>query len=130
MNLLKRRIARQNASTVVACELNDTLSLWETSCRYTLGNNKDNKELPNTLEVVVYSVDSFEPIYYRSFGGNENDQRTLRTIVSDLEALGCRTWLLSLTVDTKVMRTWQKWPESTCPSLSAERQDRSLFQIF
>ena len=90
MNLLKRRIARQNASTVVACDSTTRSAYGKHLADIRWGNNKDNKELPNTLEVVVYSVDSFEPIYYRSFGGNENDQRTLRTIVSDLEALGCK----------------------------------------
>ena len=90
MNLLKRRIARQDASAVVACDSTTRSAYGKHLADIRWGNNKDNKELPNTLEVVVYSVSSFEPIYYRSFGGNENDQRTLRTIVSDLEALGCK----------------------------------------
>lgn len=51
------------------------------------GNNKDNVSLQNTLEVVVYSLDTHEPIYYRTFAGNESDLRTLRTIISDLKAL-------------------------------------------
>lgn len=58
------------------------------------GNNKDNVSLQNTLEVVVYSLDTHEPIYYRTFAGNESDLRTLRTIISDLKALSCEDLMI------------------------------------
>ena len=52
------------------------------------GVNKDNSKLRNTVEVYVYSLTQHEPFYYRSFAGNTMDMSTVRTILSDLVALG------------------------------------------
>ena len=77
------------------------VSLRECLADIRWGRNKDNEQLQNTLEVVVYSLDTHEPIYYRTFAGNENDSRTLRTIINDQQKLArmhqssdCfRTWV-------------------------------------
>ena len=90
MRFLKLRIKRQNSKAAVACDSTTRSAYGRCLADIRWGNNKDNKELQNTLEVVVYSLDTHEPIYYRTFGGNENDARTLRTIVSDLTALDCK----------------------------------------
>lgn len=89
MLFLKLRIAREGGKAVVACDSTTRSAYGHCLADIRWGNNKDNKELQNTLEVVVYSLSSHEPIYYRTFGGNENDARTLRTIVNDLKALKC-----------------------------------------
>ena len=89
MQFLKLRIRRQNGKALVACDSTTRSAYGRCLADIRWGHNKDNEALQNTLEVVVYSLDTHEPIYYRTFGGNENDSRTLRTIVSDLVALHC-----------------------------------------
>ena len=90
MKFLSKRIERQNGETLVACD-STTRSAWgKNLADIRWGNNKDNKKLQNTVEVVVYSLDNHEPIYYRSFAGNESDIHTLRTIISDLMSLKCK----------------------------------------
>jgi hypothetical protein len=44
--------------------------------------------MPHTTEVVVYTLDSHMPLYYRSFPGNMPDSRSLPTILADLEHAG------------------------------------------
>lgn len=88
MGLLRLRVSRQPGGALTACD-STTRSAWG-KCLADIrwGNNKDNKALKNTLEVVVYSIATHEPIYYRQFAGNECDCRTLRTVAGDLKALG------------------------------------------
>ena len=90
MRFMKLRINRQKPGAVVACDSTTRSAYGRCLADIRWGKNKDNEALMNTLEVVVYSLDSHEPIYYRTFGGNESDMRTLKTIISDLQALGCR----------------------------------------
>ena len=90
MNFLKLRIRRQSGKALVACDSTTRSAYGRCLADIRWGNNKDNDALRNTLEVVVYSIDTHEPIYYRTFAGNESDSRTLRTIISDLKELGCQ----------------------------------------
>ena len=52
------------------------------------GRNKERLPMPHTTEVVVYTLDSHMPLYYRSFPGNMPDSRSLPTILADLEHAG------------------------------------------
>ena len=94
MSFLKQRIKRQNPKAVLACDSTTRSAYGRCLADIRWGKNKDNEALQNTLEVVVYSLNSHEPIYYRTFGGNENDSRTLPTIVEDLQKLGCHDLLV------------------------------------
>lgn len=94
MNFFKLRIQRQPLKAVVACDSTTRSAYGKCLADIRWGKNKDNEALQNTLEVVVYSIDTHEPIYYRTFAGNENDARTLRTIIEDLKHLGCRDLLI------------------------------------
>ena len=94
MTFLKLRIERQNPKAVLACDSTTRSAYGRCLADIRWGKNKDNEALQNTLEVVVYSLDTHEPIYYRTFGGNENDSRTLRTIIEDLRKLGCNELLV------------------------------------
>jgi len=88
MNFLKLRLARQKSNALVACD-STTRSAWGRHLAdIHWGHNKDNPTLENTVEVVVYSLDTHEPVYYRTFAGNVSDLRTVRTILSDLRSLG------------------------------------------
>ena len=89
MQFLKLRINRQAPKALVACDSTTRSAYGKCLADIRWGKNKDNEQLQNTLEVVVYSLDTHEPIYYRAFAGNENDSRTLRTIITDLQKLGC-----------------------------------------
>lgn len=94
MRFLKLRIDSQKPGAVVACDSTTRSAYGRCLADIRWGNNKDNEALKNTLEVVVYSLETHEPIYYRTFGGNESDMRTLKTIISDLQALGCRDLMI------------------------------------
>ena len=94
MQFLKLRIDRQSPKALVACDSTTRSAYGKCLADIRWGKNKDNEQLQNTLEVVVYSLDTHEPIYYRTFAGNENDSRTLRTIITDLQKLGCTDLLI------------------------------------
>ena len=51
-------------------------------------NNKDRLPLEQTLEVVVYTLSSHMPVYYRTFPGNMPDSRSIDIILKDLEEAG------------------------------------------
>lgn len=94
MQFLKLRVDRQSPKALVACDSTTRSAYGKCLADIRWGRNKDNEQLQNTLEVVVYSLDTHEPIYYRTFAGNENDSRTLRTIITDLQKLGCTDLLI------------------------------------
>lgn len=52
------------------------------------GHNKDGIELACTSDVVVYSLSTHEPVYYKAFPGNQSDMTTIRTILTELKLLG------------------------------------------
>ena len=52
------------------------------------GKNKERLPLPQTTEVVVYTLSRHMPVYYRTFPGNMNDARSLRIILVDMEHAG------------------------------------------
>ncbi len=52
------------------------------------GRNKENDNLPQTIESVVYSLKKHAPIYFRSFQGNTPDSRSLDVMAYELEAAG------------------------------------------
>ena len=89
--LIKKRIERQPKGSLVDCD-STTRSAWG-KCLADIrwGNNKDNEKLQNTIEVVVYSMETHEPLYYRSFPGNISDMSTVRTVISDLKGLQVQT---------------------------------------
>lgn len=88
MDFCKLRIGRQPGGAYFACD-STTRSAWgKCIAEIHHGRNKDNRDMDCTLEVVVYSLTTHEPVYYRTFPGNEPDVRTVRTIVSDMRHLG------------------------------------------
>ena len=88
MDFCKLRIKRQPEGAYLACD-STTRSAWgKCIAEIHYGRNKDNRDMNCTLEVVVYSLTTHEPVYYRMFPGNEPDARTVRTIVSDMRHMG------------------------------------------
>lgn len=90
MTLIGLRLKRLPDGACLDCD-STTRSAWgECLADIHWGKNKDNGKLRNTVEVIVYSVTTHEPVYYRSFPGNASDMSTIRTILADLTALGIK----------------------------------------
>ena len=88
MDFCKLRIERQPEGAYLACD-STTRSAWgRCIAEIHYGRNKDNKDMNCTLEVVVYSLSTHEPVYYRMFPGNEPDARTVRIIADDMKHMG------------------------------------------
>ncbi|MBQ3683125.1 MAG: hypothetical protein II922_08610 [Succinimonas sp.] len=105
MRFLSLRMAgegsKESSKTVVACVLGER-SAYACPGDVSRGGANDDMELPqfpkqNPPETVFFSSGFYEPIYYRTFGGNEkgggNDARTdagiLRAMANELKALKC-----------------------------------------
>jgi len=58
------------------------------------GKNKERLPLRQTLEVVVYSLTSHMPIYYREMPGNMSDSRSVTTIMTELGHAGFKNLVL------------------------------------
>ena len=94
MDLLRYRMKRLGKNALCAVD-STSRSAWGSSLsdiRY--GKNKDHLFLPQTTEVVVYSLTDHMPVYYRTFPGNIPDSRSLGTILKDLEGVGMKDVIL------------------------------------
>lgn len=58
------------------------------------GKNKEHLPLRQTLEVIVYSLSSHAPIYYKELPGNMPDCRTIELILKELEDAGFSNLIL------------------------------------
>ena len=88
--LLRLRAARLKKGPL--CAIDSTCrSAWGDSLTdMRCGKNKDHLLLPQTLEVVVYTLNDHMPVYYRTFPGNVPDSRSLSTILKDLDSVGMK----------------------------------------
>ena len=91
MTLIKKRILRQPEGAYVDCDSTSRSAWGKCLADIRWGNNKDNEKLQNTAEVIVYSMETHEPFYYRSFPGNLPDMSTIRTVLSDLKSLNVQS---------------------------------------
>lgn len=90
MNLIRMRLERIPDGAHLDCDSTSRSAWGKCLADIRWGKNKDNPKLKNTVEVVVYSLTTHEPVYYRSFPGNTSDMSTIRTILSDLNAVGIK----------------------------------------
>ncbi|MCR5813286.1 MAG: transposase [Desulfovibrio sp.] len=84
IEFIKLRIERQPKDSYVSCDTTTHLAWGDYLAESHWWNNQDNNELKDTIEAVVYSLTTHEPVYYRTFPGNVLDLRTIRTIKTDL----------------------------------------------
>lgn len=94
ISLLKLRAARLGSEEFCAVD-STSRSAWGNGLadiRY--GKSKDKLPLPQTMEVVVYTLDGHMPVYYRTLPGNTPDSRSLETILQDLKAAGFKDVVL------------------------------------
>jgi len=84
--LLKLRAARLGSEELCAID-STSRSAWGSSLPdIRWGKSKDKLPLPQTMEVVVYTLNGHMPVYYRTLPGNTPDSRSLETILQDLKS--------------------------------------------
>ena len=94
MDLLRLRAARLRKGALCAVDSTSRSAFGDSLTDIRYGKNKDHLPLPQTLEVVVYTLDDHMPVYYRTFPGNVPDSRSLDTILKDLDAIGMKDVVL------------------------------------
>ena len=95
MDLLKLRAARLGKDELCAVDSTSRSAYGDSLADIRWGKNKDNLPLAQTTEVVVYTLSSHMPVYYRTFPGNIPDSRTLGVILTDLEHAGFKDVILT-----------------------------------
>ena len=88
MSLLNLRSARLVKEEVCAVDSTTRSAYGRSLADIRWGKNKDSLPLAQTVEVVVYTLSSHVPVYYRTFPGNIPDSRSLQTILVDLRQAG------------------------------------------
>ncbi len=88
MGLLRLRSARLAKDEVCAVDSTSRSAWGQSLADIRWEKNKDSLPLAQTVEVVVYTLSSHMPVYYRTFPGNIPDSRSLQTILTDLQQAG------------------------------------------
>jgi hypothetical protein len=94
MDLLKLRAARLQKDELCAVDSTSRSAYGGSLADIRWGKNKDRLPLSQTTEVVVYTLSSHMPVYYRTFPGNMPDVRSLDVILTDLEHAGFKELVL------------------------------------
>ena len=88
LQFLQARAARLGEDELLAVD-STTRTGWEdTLINVRWGKNKEGLSLEVTVEAVVYTLSSHQPVYYRIFPGNMHDSQTIRIILADLKEAG------------------------------------------
>lgn len=88
MALIRQRLARVGTGDFLAVDSTTRSAYGSTLANIRWGKTKEGVKPPHTVEVVVYSLDGHEPVYYSTFPGNINDHRTMDVIRADLAQAG------------------------------------------
>ena len=88
MALFRLRAARLKDDAVCAVDSTSRSAYGSSLADIKWGKNKEGISLPQTSEVVVYSLDDHMPVYYRTFPGNIPDSRSVETLLTDLRHAG------------------------------------------
>ena len=97
MALFSLRASRVHKGTFCAIDSTSRSAYGDSLADIKWGKNKEGVPLPQTLEVVVYSLEDHLPIYYRTFPGNIPDARTVSVILKDLDDAGFNKDLIYIT---------------------------------
>ena len=93
MELLKLRAGRIGKNELCAVDSTSRSAYGGRLSDIRWGHNKENINLPQTNEVVVYGLNTHIPLYYRTFPGNIPDSRTMRVIQKDLHDAGLEDYV-------------------------------------
>lgn len=94
LKFLKLRLNRIDKNEICAIDSTSISCTSDTFVDAFLGYNKENDTMLQTNEVVVYGLNSKLPLYYRTVPGNMKDNKSLKTIVNDLAAIGLEKCLM------------------------------------
>ena len=94
MDLLKLRAARLGKDELCAVDSTSRSAYGNGLADIRWGRNRERLPLAQTTEVVVYTLSSHMPVYYRTFPGNMPDSRSLDIILTDLEHAGFKDLVL------------------------------------
>ena len=94
MDLFRRRAKRVGKDELCAVDSTSMSTYGFNLVDIRWGKNKEHLPLRQTLEVVVYSLTSHMPIYYRELPGNMPDCRTVELIMKELEHAGFKNLVL------------------------------------
>jgi transposase len=94
MDLFRCRAARVGKDELCAVDSTSISSYGFNLVDIRWGHNKEKLPLRQTVEVIVYSLNSHMPIYYKELPGNMPDSRTIELIMTELEHAGFRNLIL------------------------------------
>jgi hypothetical protein len=109
MDLLRLRAAKLGKDELCAVDSTSRSSYGWTLADIRWGKNRDRLPLEQTLEVVVYTLSSHMPVYYRTFPGNMPDSRSLDTILTDLEHASFKDLVLITDRGYESLRNLEKY---------------------
>jgi transposase len=94
MSLLNLRAMRLGKDELCAVDSTSRSAYGDSLADIHWGKNKERLPLEQTTDVVVYSLSSHMPAYYRTFPGNMPDSRSIGVILKDLEHAGFKDMVL------------------------------------
>ena len=109
MGLMRLRAARLQKDELCAVDSTSRSAYGGSLADIHWGKNKDHLPLEQATEVVVYTLGSHMPVYYRTFPGNMPDSRSLETILADLEHAGFRDLVLVTDRGHESLRNLEKY---------------------
>jgi len=109
MDLLRLRAARLSKDELCAVDTTSRSAYGNGLADIQWGKNKDRLPLEQTTEVVVYTLSSHMPVYYRTFPGNMPDSRGFDIILTDLEHAGFKELILVTDRGYESLRNLEKY---------------------
>jgi hypothetical protein len=109
MELLGLRAAKLGKDELCAVDSTSRSAYGWSLADIRWGKNRERLPLEQTLEVVVYTLSSHMPVYYRTFPGNMPDSRSLDTILTDLEHAGFKDLVLITDRGYESLRNLEKY---------------------
>jgi hypothetical protein len=94
MDLFRCRAARLNKDDLCAVDSTSISTYGFNLVDIRWGRNKEHLPLRQTVEVVVYSLTTHMPIYYKELPGNMPDTRTVELIMTELGHAGFKNLVL------------------------------------
>lgn len=109
MDILRLRAARLEKDELCAVDSTSRAAYGNSLADIRWGRNKEHLPLQQTIEVVVYTLSSHMPVYYRTFPGNMPDSRSLEVILTDLEHAGFKDLILITDRGYETLRNLEKF---------------------
>ena len=111
MELLHLRAKRLGKNEVCAVDSTTRSAYGSSLANIRWGKNKDHLLLPQTTEVVVYTLSHHMPVYYQTFPGNIPDSRTFDVIFTDLDRAGFKDLVFVTDRGYETLRSLEKMIE-------------------